>query len=414
MHGHIEFETLYNILREISTSLHSAAQIDDVLETIVKKSAQMLKAKGAIIRILNPETNQLELGAAYGLSDRFISKGPIPSEKVITDLCRQNRIIVIKDILNDPRIQHPEEAWQEGIRMVLDAPITYKDDIIGILRICFDEPREFSPEELQYTILVAERGASVLKKAKIIEMHESRYDQLALQTEKLSALGRMAAGIAHEINNPLGGILLFSTNLLKKVPQEGPIKEGLEIIIQETLRCKAIIQDLLEFSRPSEPKAVMADVNNLINRAIHLLENEFRLQHIQVKLDLSWELPKILIDENQIEQVLVNLLLNAIQAIENQGTVTVRSYITPDRKKVAIEVVDDGCGIPPENICKIFEPFFSTKPKGTGLGLAVTYGIVQKHGGQIYVYSQPQKGSRFIVELPISSGQPKIKEKKLI
>jgi len=401
MNKRINFETLYNILREISSSLHSGAHVKDVLETIVMKSAEMLNARGALVRILNSGTRQLELGAAYGLSDQYVSKGPIPSEEIITDLCRQNRIIMIRDILNDPRVQHPKEALAEGIRMMIDAPITYRDDVLGVLRIYFDEPREFSEEEFHYIILIAERGASVIQRAQLIEIQESRYDQLALQTEKLSALGRMAAGIAHEINNPLAGILLFSSNLLKKAPEEGPFREGLEIIVQETLRCKAIIQDLLEFSRASEPKTSLANVNNVIERAIHLLENEFRLRHIRLEVDLSKQLPEILIDENQMEQIFVNLLLNAIQAIEEQGTVTILSNFTSDRRNVAIEVSDTGCGISPENMSKIFEPFFSTKVKGTGLGLALTYGIVQKHGGHVYAFSQPNQGSRFIVELPI-------------
>ncbi|MDP3016758.1 MAG: histidine kinase dimerization/phospho-acceptor domain-containing protein, partial [Deltaproteobacteria bacterium] len=307
MNKRIDFETLYNILREISSSLHSGAHVKDVLETIVMKSAEMLNARGALIRILNSGTRQLELGAAYGLSDQYVSKGPIPSEEIITDLCRQNRIIMIRDILNDPRVQHPKEALAEGIRMMIDAPITYRDDILGVLRIYFDEPREFSEEEFHYIILIAERGASVIQRAQLIEIQESRYDQLALQTEKLAAQGRMAAGIAHEINNPLAGILLFSSNLLKKAPEEGPFREGLEIIVQETLRCKAIIQELLEFSRSSVPKTALVDVNNVIMRAIHLLENEFRLRHIRLEVDLSKQLPEILINENQIEQILVNL-----------------------------------------------------------------------------------------------------------
>ncbi len=404
MDRRIDFETLYNILREISTSLHSGTHVKDVLDTLVMKSAQMLNARGALVRILNPKTNHLDLGASYGLSDQYLSKGRAFRKEVVMDLCRQNRVLIIRDILNDPCVQYPKEAWAEGIRMMVDAPITYKDDVLGILRIYFDETRDFSEEELHYLILIAERGAAVIQRAQLLEMQESRYDQLALQTEKLSALGRMAAGIAHEINNPLAGILLFSTNLLKKAQEEGPIKEGLEIIIQETLRCKNIIQDLLEFSRPSEPKAAPTDINNVIVRAIHLLENEFRLRHIRLEVTLAKELPEILIDENQIDQILVNLLLNAIQAIEEQGTVKIHSYVSPDRKNVVIDVSDTGCGIPPENMPKIFEPFFSTKAKGTGLGLAVTYGIVQKHGGHIYAYSQPKQGARFIVELPIPSG----------
>ena len=397
----IEFETFYNLLREISVSLRLGAHVKDVLQTLVTKSAQLFNAKGAIIRILNPKTKLLDLGASYGMSDQYLSKDPAFQKEFVMDLCRQNRIVIIRDILNNPFVQYPAEAWAEGIRMIIDAPITYMDDVLGMLRIYFDEPREFSEEELQYLALIAERGAAVIQRAQLLEIQESRYDQLALQTEKLSALGRMAAGIAHEINNPLAGILLYSTNLLKKAPPEGPLREGLEIIIQETLRCKTIIQELLEFSRPGEPKAFLTNVNKVIEKAIHLLENEFRLKHIQVKMDLTKQLPYVMIDENQVEQILVNLLLNAIQAIEGHGTVTVRSYVTSDRKSVAIDVVDTGCGIPPENMSKIFEPFFSTKPKGTGLGLAVSYGIVQKHGGRIYAFSEPNQGSCFVLEFPI-------------
>jgi len=404
MDRRLDFDTFYNILRDISASLHSGAHVKDVLEILVMKSAEMLNAKGALIRILNSKTIHLDLGAAYGLSDQYLSKGPAFREEVVMDLCRQNRVFIIRDILNNPCVRYPKEAWAEGIRMMIDAPITFNNDVLGILRIYFDEPREFSEEELHYIILIAERGASVIQKAQLIEMQESRYDQLALQTEKLSALGRMAAGIAHEINNPLAGILLFSSNLLKKAPAEGLFREGLEIIIQETLRCKTIIHELLEFSRASEPKTSLTNVNNVIERVMHLLENEFRLRHIRLEVYPSNELPEILIDENQIEQIFVNLLLNAIQAIEEQGTVTIRSYVSPDRKSVTIDVFDTGCGIPPENMSKIFEPFFSTKAKGTGLGLAVTYGIVQKHGGHIYAFSQPNQGARFIVELPIRLG----------
>ena len=137
---------------------------------------------------------------------------------------------------------------------MVDAPITYKDDVLGILRIYFDEPREFSEEELHYLILIAERGASVIQRAQLIEIQESRYDQLALQTEKLSALGRMAAGIAHEINNPLAGILLFSSNLLKKAPEEGPFREGLESLYRRPCAVRRSSRSSLNFPGQASPK----------------------------------------------------------------------------------------------------------------------------------------------------------------
>ena len=397
----IDFESCYNVLRYISASLNSNTQVKHVLHTVVMKVSELLKSKGALIRIFNLETQEMELGAAYGLGDHYLSKGPVSSQVVITDLFRQNKAIIIRDILNDPRVQYPKEAWDEGIRMILDLPIFLGNDIVGLLRVFFDEPREFSREELNYIILIAERGAAVIQKAQLLETQQSRYDQLVLQTEKLSALGRLAAGVAHEINNPLAGILLYSTNLLKKSSKNGPFKEALEIIIQEALRCKTIIQDLLEFSRESEPKMVLANVNNVIERVLHILDNEFKLRHIQIDKHLSRQVPNIFLDENQIHQVFINLLLNAIQAIGEKGTITVVSHLSTDRKRIKVEVTDTGCGIPVEDKSKIFEPFFSTKPKGTGLGLWVTYALIQKHRGELYVISEPGQGAQFIAEFPI-------------
>jgi signal transduction histidine kinase len=211
----------------------------------------------------------------------------------------------------------------------------------------------------------------------------------------------MAAGIAHEINNPLAGILLFSSNLRKKVPAEGDLKEGLDVIVRETVRCKTIIQELLEFSRDREPRKEMANPNAILEKALKILENEFRLHHIQIEKDLTDEMPETLLDENQIEQVFVNLLLNAVQAIEEKGIITATSRIDTSRKKALIEIGDTGSGIPAENLAKIFEPFYSTKPKGTGLGLAVSYAIIKNHQGDIHAFSQPGQGARLVLELPI-------------
>lgn len=404
MGNRIDFESFFQVLLDISASLRFYSDVRAVLDILARKSAEAFKAKGAIIRIYNLETHQMELSAAHGLSDHFLSKGPAASERIITHLHRENKIIIIRDILNDPHVNYPQEAWAEGIRMILDAPLTLGEDVLGILRIYFAEAREFSREEMNLIAIIAGIGATLIGRDRLIGIQKSRYDQLVVQTEKLSALGRMAAGIAHEINNPLGGILLYSTNMLKKVPREGPIKEGLEIIIQEALRCKTIIQELLEFSRESQPKMVLTNVNNVIEKALHILDNELRIRHIRLQKNLSTQIPDLLIDVNQIEQVFVNLFLNAIQSIEENGTISVSSYVSSNGKNLKIEVLDTGCGILPEHMPKIFEPFFSTKPKGTGLGLAVTFGIVKKHRGRIYASSQPKQGAKFVVELPIPSG----------
>jgi signal transduction histidine kinase len=211
----------------------------------------------------------------------------------------------------------------------------------------------------------------------------------------------MAAGIAHEINNPLAGILLFSTNMRKKAPEDGTIREGLEIIIRETQRCKGIIQDLLEFSRDKEPKKVFAGINDIIEKSLNILNNEFRLRHISIEKDLADDMPDIPLDINLMQQVLVNLLINAVEAIQENGKINIRSFMSPDQRVEKIEIADTGRGIPGNHLVKIFDPFFSTKKNGTGLGLAVSYGIVQKHDGHIHVSSEPEQGTSFTIEIPV-------------
>lgn len=399
-------ETFYRIFRDISTSVHSTTDVKEVLDLAVKKSTEALSAKGAILRILNLDTHQLELGAAYGLSNGYLSKGPVSSEKTITDLVHQYKVVKIQDVLGDPRVQYPQEAWEEGIRMILDVPLKLRNHIVGIIRVYFREVRDFSEGELDLVISIAEQCACSIDKARLIETQQSQYQHLALQTEKLTALGRMAAGIAHEINNPLTGILLYSTNLIKKVAEEGPLKEGLEVIIHETIRCRSIIQELLEFSREREPQKVLTNVNEVIEKSLIIMENEFRLHQIQLKKHLSTEIPDVLLDVNQMEQVFVNILINAVEAIQDRGAITVQSYMHSSQKFFRVEIADTGCGIAQEDLDKIFEPFFSTKEKGTGLGLAVSYGIVRGHQGSILVSSQPGSGTRFTIEIPLFNMDP--------
>ena len=393
-------QTFYHAFRDISKSIHSSTRVEEVLHLAVRKIAEALNARGSILRILNLKTGELELNAAYGLSDRYLSKGHVSSTKVIEEICQENRAIIIQDVQTDPRVQYPKEAKEEGIKMMVDLPLFMGQNVVGILRIFFDEQQEFSEEELDFAIAIAEQCALAIDKARLIEKQQIQYDNLAIQTDKLSSLGRMAAGIAHEINNPLAGILLYSSNLVKKVPETGPLKKGLEVIIHETIRCRGIIQDLLEFSRQREPVRTLADLNGVINKALSILSNEFRLNRISLEKSLSDHLPNVLIDANQIEQVFINFFMNAIEAVQGQGQVSVRSYKDEDNQGVVVEIQDSGMGIPQEHLERIFEPFFSTKPKGTGLGLAVNYGIIQKHGGQIRVSSQPGRGTTMTIRLP--------------
>jgi two-component system NtrC family sensor kinase len=219
--------------------------------------------------------------------------------------------------------------------------------------------------------------------------------------EKLASVGLLAAGIAHELNNPLTGVLTFSTLMRKKMPAGSQDAEDLDLVIRETKRCAAIIRRLLDFAREKAPEKKFADLNRLIEETVHLVERPAHLAHIEIRLELDPQLPPVWMDADLIKQVVMNMLVNAQHAIDRQGAITVRTRKRDDRVEIAI--IDTGCGIRAEDLPRIFDPFFTTKGvgKGTGLGLSVSHGIVEAHGGSIEVESTPGAGSTFRVYLPL-------------
>ncbi len=402
----IDYKGFYLAFRDISRLVHSSTSVQEVIDLAVWKTNELLDAKGTLLRIHNLETNNFEVTAACGIAQQYLAKGPVSSEQIRADLNYSDSVRIFNDIWQAPRVALPQQAWGEGVRMILDCPLRHDNDILGLIRVYLAEAREFQQAELDFVISLGEQCACALNKARLIENQQSRYNHLVLQTEKLSALGRMAAGIAHEINNPLGGILLYSSNMFKKTDDGDPCKKGLEIIIRETTRCKGIIQELLEFSRYKAPNKQLLNLNDTLRKALSILDNEFMLRHIKVTKTLAHDLEDILLDGNQMEQVFINLLLNAAQAIDKQGQIRIETRMDADRDLELVEIADDGCGIAPEEAGKLFEPFYSTKSTGTGLGLAVSYGIVRNHEGQIRVASQLNEGTCFTIELPLDRPAP--------
>jgi two-component system, NtrC family, sensor kinase len=401
MNASTEFENYFNVIRDIIGAMHSLTSLQEVIDVVVTKTARALNAKGALLRILNKETNQFEVRAASGLGERYLSKGPVTTEKLRYTLSEPGKVYIIKDLWNAPRVEYPQETWNEGIRMMLDVPLAIEDHMTGVLRIYLSEQRELSGDELDFIKTVAMHCTCVIERVQNMENQRSQFSHLAAQVDKMTSLGRMAAGIAHEINNPLAGILLYSSNLSKKVPSGGPLEEGLKIIVKETQRCKTIIQGLLQFARDKEPKRVLADINDVVESALGIVENEFHLHHVHIRRALAKDMEETFLDENQIEQVLINILLNALHAVGHNGTVNILSAVDSDEGRVRVEISDNGCGIAADDMKRIFEPFFSTKANGTGLGLSVSYGIVENHQGDIQVFSKPGGGTRFVIELPI-------------
>jgi two-component system NtrC family sensor kinase len=222
-----------------------------------------------------------------------------------------------------------------------------------------------------------------------------------IQSEKLASLGKMAAGVAHEINNPLTSILIQAHLLLETCEPGDPSRENLTLIADETSRCAEIVKGLLEFARMTPAQPTKADVNDIIERSIQLLEKQASVRNIKIIKALDLSLPSIDLDKNKMQQVFSNLIINACDAMAGGGTLTITSRLGLDRRQIEILFADTGMGIPEENIHKLFDPFFTTKSAGTGLGLAVSYGIVQQRGGKIGVRSEVGQGSVFIVILPL-------------
>jgi PAS domain S-box-containing protein len=229
-----------------------------------------------------------------------------------------------------------------------------------------------------------------------------------LHSEKMASLGKLAAGVAHEINNPLGGILIFSNILLEETTPDDPKWRDLKHIVDQTLRCKEIVKELLDFSRQTKQRWVQCDVNQALHQTISLLGKQALFQDIQIVKEIDPDIPQIIADPGQLNQVFINLMTNAVDAMEGKGILTVRTYPIPEAKKIGLEIKDSGCGIPPEHLSRIFDPFFTTKDpgKGTGLGLSTVYGIIEDHGGTIEVRSSIGQGTNFILRLPVRRQGP--------
>ncbi len=230
--------------------------------------------------------------------------------------------------------------------------------------------------------------------------------QQITRSEKLASLGRLAAGVAHEINNPLTGVLTFAHLLREKDNMDQQDQEDLDLIIRETTRAAEIVKGLLDFARERAVVKEALSINDVIQRTIRLIRNQKLFDRILIDEQLVNDLPEVEGDMNQLQQVMLNLSLNACEAMPTGGTLTIRTVTQEDR--VLVKLTDTGCGIKKEHQDQVFEPFFTTKPvgKGTGLGLSVTYGIIQQHGGTLEFESEEGQGTTFTVTLPAMGKGP--------
>ncbi len=311
-------------------------------------------------------------------------------------------------------IRDMEMTWQhkngEPVPVMVSAGVVRDDagEIIGVVKVAQDLT-------MTKRLLAEAEAAAAAERAKSLELQTAYRDLQALQehlihSEKMSSLGRLAAGVAHEINNPLGGILVFGHLLLEEIPPASPLRTAVEWVVKEATRCREIVKGLLGFSRSEKPKEADVRLGDVLRDTLSVLANQAILHNVRIVQTIDPELPLLWGDAGRLQQAFMNIILNAAQAMKGRGTLTIKASCdrTGDRvagttRRVVVSIRDTGCGIAPEHLSHIFEPFFTTKPpgEGSGLGLAVTYGIIQQHRGKIEVESEPGKGSVFTVRLPV-------------
>ncbi len=259
-------------------------------------------------------------------------------------------------------------------------------------------------KELEREKLEIEEWGNTLEK-KVLERTEEikKIHSQLFRSEKLASLGKLAAGVAHEINNPLTGILTNSSLLLDDLEKADPRREDVEVIVKETIRCREIVKRLLDFARQTKPQKQLIKINSIIENIILLVRNQTSFRNIVIQKELSENIPDVMADRDQIQQVFVNIIINASEAMARGGSLTIESKLAEQSDSILIRFTDTGPGIPDDIKEKIFDPFFTTKEQGTGLGLSISYGIIEQHGGDIGIESKRGEGTKFTIRLPIYS-----------
>lgn len=316
-------------------------------------------------------------------------------------------ILLILMYITTSTIVHPLRKMVTATKQIARGDLNHKVDIS-----IQDEIGELAQSFNQMTENLKSANRKLVQWGKTLEKRvEERTKELKetqdslIQSEKLASLGKMAAGIAHEINNPLTAILINTHLMLEKTNEENPFHENLTLVADETSRCSNIVKGLLEFSRQNPPQKDFTDINALLEKTINLVKNQVSFQNINITQRLASNLPQIQVDPGQIKQVFLNLLVNAAESMPQKGDLFVKSEYVSSQKSIRITIQDTGHGIPENHLSKLFDPFYTTKSSGTGLGLAVSYGILKQHQADIHVESTAGKGSTFILDFPIPGNE---------
>lgn len=408
------------ILNTISMTVSNSLNLNEVLDHTIDTIIEILEPDSVRVYMIDKKGESLNLAAYKGLSAKFITKSHMRRRKVgdgllgQTVLTRETKVVDNFLRAEDPYV---DSILEEGLKSTVYIPLVSKDKPVGAMCVSSHSEFKFSADFVGFLTAIGNQIGVAIDNANLYENIKKAYQEVTeaqehvIQTEKLASLGKLAATIAHEINNPISVVLTY-VKLMKKlidrdrfnVERLDDISRYLSTMASETARCGEIVKNLLAFSRHSAIQFESHNIEEIIDRTLTLIAHDLEMKEMQLAREIEPNLPDARCDFKQIQQAFLNLVINASEAMEKGGTLTVTAERSQRDGFLMVAISDTGFGIPKKDLKNIFEPFFTTKEeaKGVGLGLSVVYGIITRHEGSIEVKSKLGKGSTFEILLPIA------------
>ncbi len=399
---------LFETLAGVGQAINSTLNLDDALLVITREACGLMDARMCSLLLLDDTREWLDLKASYGAGDAYLQKPRLNvAESLLGTVVRRRKPLQVEDVQTSGRYQHVEVARREGLVSLLSVPLVFSGAAIGALNVYTGTAHTFSNEEVRILTAFAELSAIAIEKARLYERVVDVEEQLR-QNEKLSALGLLAAEVAHEIRNPLTVMKMLFHSLDLQFPPDDPRAKDTAIMGEKMDHLNQIVEQILDFARTAEPKLATVDVNKLLDDLGLLTRHKLRQHHVELVRRFAPDLPPISADATQLEQAFLNLTLNAVEAMPRGGRLTlvtraVRAARNGGRTThLVIEVQDTGAGMSEEQRARAFSSLLNTtKAHGTGLGLAIVRRVVEAHRGTVKIKSQPGKGTTISVTLPV-------------
>ena len=393
---------------EVSRTINSTLNLDEALRAITYEACELMRARMCSLMMLDESREWLDLRASFGAGESYLTKPRLSvGESALGAVVRLKKPMQLENVQTSSRYQNVEVARRDGLVSLLSVPLIFAGQSIGTLSVYTGEPYHFSNEEVRILTALAELSAIAIEKARLYERIVDVEEQLR-QNEKLSALGLLAAEVAHEIRNPLTVMKLLYHSLDLKFPDNDPRAKDARLIDAKIEHLNKIVEQILDFARTTEPTLAPVSLNELIDELGLLVRHKLGNQNIKLVRKLQPDLPVILGDATQLEQAFLNLILNASEAMPDGGTLTILSgVVQPDAPaekpaQVFVEFKDTGDGMSKELQREAFTKMLATtKSKGTGLGLAIVGRIIETHRGTVTIKSQVGRGTTIRASLPL-------------